>query len=303
MEGRRREDHVDRLIHLELREIGDQVVRAVTEGLAGHLDHGFRGVDAEDAAIGQLLQQLGRNPTRAAARVHHILVALQVQALEHLEAPVVLRIGDAVVGLGVPLPGPGVHRALGAHSEVVTGPESARPAASKSSMASTRSQRQRHVVEPVAEPVLDVLVDLELEDAVLRVDGLVVEVDPRLAGAGDRAAVLLVEDHRQQPVLRAVGIEDVRERGRDHRVEAVVLEAPDGVLAGGSRAEVPARDQDRVRLELDLSRAEPVVEEELAVARALGPLQELLGHDLVGVDVVAVEHRDLALDDLDRIHG
>ena len=95
--------------------------------------------------------------------------------------------------------------------------------------------------------------------------------------AGDRPAVLLVEDHRQQPVLGAVRIEDVRERGRDHGVEAVVLEAPDGVLAGGARAEVPARDQDRVRLELDLARAEPVVEEELAVARALVRFRNCLG--------------------------
>jgi hypothetical protein len=75
------------------------------------------------------------------------------------------------------------------------------------------------------------------------------------------------------------------------------------VLAGGAGAEVPARDQDRVRLQLDLAGAEPVVEEELSVARLLDPLQELLGHDLVGVDVVAVEHRHPTFDHLDRVHG
>jgi hypothetical protein len=114
--------------------------------------------------------------------------------------------------------------------------------------------------------------------------------------------VLLVEHDGQQPVLGAVGIEDVRERGRDDGVVAVILETPDGVLARGARAEIPAGDQDRVGIELDLTGAEPVVEEELAVAGALDPLQELLGHDLVGIDVGTIQHGDAALDDLDRIH-
>src|SRR5215210_8231664 len=57
-----------------------------------------------------------------------------------------------------------------------------------------------------------------------------------------------------------------------------------------------------MRVELDLAGAEPVVEEELAVAGPLDPLQKLLGHDLVGVDVVSIEHRDPALDHVDRVH-
>ena len=64
------------------------------------------------------------------------------------------------------------------------------------------------------------------------------------------------------------------------------------VLARGAAAEVAPGDQDRVRLELDLAVADPVVEEELAEAGALDPLQELLRDDLVGVDVGAVEHAD-----------
>ena len=46
----------------------------------------------------------------------------------------------------------------------------------------------------------------------------------------------------------------------------------------------------------------PVEEEELAEAGPLDPLEELLGHDLVGVDVVAVEHADLAVDSGDVVH-
>ena len=63
-----------------------------------------------------------------------------------------------------------------------------------------------------------------------------------------------------------------------------------------------AGDQDRVRLQLDLAVADPVVEEELAEAGPLDPLEELLGDDLVGVDVGAVQHRHLALDHVDRPH-
>jgi hypothetical protein len=75
------------------------------------------------------------------------------------------------------------------------------------------------------------------------------------------------------------------------------------VLARGAAAEVATGDQDRVRLELDLTVADPVVEEELAEAGSLDPLEELLGDDLVGVDVGAVQHRDLALDHVYRSHA
>src|SRR6185437_14077280 len=46
----------------------------------------------------------------------------------------------------------------------------------------------------------------------------------------------------------------------------------------------------------------PVVEQKLAVAGPLDPLQELLGDDLVGVDVRAVEHRDAPRHPRDGLH-
>ena len=67
------------------------------------------------------------------------------------------------------------------------------------------------------------------------------------------------------------------------------------VLARRAAAEVAPRDEDRVRLELDLAVADPVVEQELAEARPLDSLEELLGDDLVGVDVGAVENAKPAL--------
>ena len=82
-------------------------------------------------------------------------------------------------------------------------------------------------------------------------------------------------------------------------VEAVVLQPPGRVLARRAAAEVAAGEQDprALRRSGRLSSKSgvllaPVEEEELAEAGALDPLQELLRHDLVGVDVGPVEHRD-----------
>jgi hypothetical protein len=41
VEGRRREDRIDRLVEPELREVDDHVVRSVPEGLTGNGDHGL----------------------------------------------------------------------------------------------------------------------------------------------------------------------------------------------------------------------------------------------------------------------
>ena len=49
--------------------------------------------------------------------------------------------------------------------------------------------------------------------------------------------------------------------------------------------------------------AAPVEEEELAVAGALDALEELLGDDLVGVDVGAVERDGGGGEDVDGLHG
>ena len=108
------------------------------------------------------------------------------------------------------------------------------------------------------------------------------------------------EDHA---VLAGVGEEDVGEAGRDDGEEAEVGEGPGGVLAGAAAAEVFSGDEDLRALVMVLVEDEvgvglarvgafldaaPVVEEEVAVAGALDALEELLGDDLVGVDVGAV---------------
>ena len=154
-------------------------------------------------------------------------------------------------------------------------------------------QRQRDVVEAVEQAVLDLGVDLEACAVPARPAHLLRgEVDLRLAGVGDRRDVLGGQLDRQQADLRAVGAEDVGEARRDDRPEAVVLQRPRRVLAARAAAEVAPGDEDRVARQVPVGLLGPVVEQELAEARALDALEELLGDDLVGVDVVAVEDAD-----------
>src|SRR5438034_1089165 len=80
------------------------------------------------------------------------------------------------------------------------------------------------------------------------------------------------------------------------------LDRPDGVLARRTTAEVASGDQHGSRLDRHLARPHPVEEQELAVPRALDPLQELLWDDLIGVNVGTVEHRDVTGYRRDRLH-
>ena len=92
--------------------------------------------------------------------------------------------------------------------------------------------------------------------------------------------LVLAQLDRQHAVLEAVVVEDVGEARRDDGPEAVILDRPDGVLAAGAAAEVPAGQQDRRALgfglvELELRdwafcrrRVAPVEEQELARSRS-----------------------------------
>src|SRR5207244_4525928 len=108
------------------------------------------------------------------------------------------------------------------------------------------------------------------------------------------------QGHRQDAVLEAVVVEDVRVTGRDDDAEAVVDEGPGGVLAARAAAEVGAREQNRratvarlvqhkIGVWLPALKVSPVVKQELPVAVARQQLQKLLGHDLIGIDVDAIE--------------
>ena len=101
---------------------------------------------------------------------------------------------------------------------------------------------------PFEQAVLDLGVDLEARDLpVAEADLLRGEVDlARSPAAATALALVLGQRDRQQADLRAVGGEDVGERRRDDRREAVVLERPRRVLARGAAAEVAPGDEDRV---------------------------------------------------------
>src|SRR5205807_4862880 len=77
---------------------------------------------------------------------------------------------------------------------------------------------------------------------------------------------------------------------------------PRCMLAARPAAEVATGYEDRVARQFPACLLGPVVEQELPEARALDALEELLGDDLVGVDVVAVQHADAAGNRLDRLH-
>jgi hypothetical protein len=150
-------------------------------------------------------------------------------------------------------------------------------------------ERHRDVVESVQQPVADLMIDLEGDVTPVEAHLLLEQVDLTGTCLRERAAVLLVEHDRQEADLRAIGVEDVGEARRHDRLKAVVLQSPRRVLARGAATEVLAGHEDRVRRQLPARLLGPVEEEKLAEARALDALEELLRHDLVGVDVGAVE--------------
>jgi hypothetical protein len=109
-------------------------------------------------------------------------------------------------------------------------------------------------------------------------------------------------------------VKDVGEGRRDDGAEAVVGQGPRRVLAGGSAAEIRAREKDRgvtcrgmIELERRIGRAvgtiAPVEEQRRTEAGALDALQKLLGDDLVGIHVRAIERRDRAGVHDEGFHG
>src|SRR5437870_8498835 len=141
------------------------------------------------------------------------------------------------------------------------------------------------------------------------VHALLFEIDGELilAACGLMAAeqlgdLLRQESHGDEPVLTAVREEDVRERRREDRAEAVLAEGPDSVLARRAAAEVLPREEDarapgvgavelEVRVRATVGPEAPVVEQGGPEPGAFHPLEELLRNDLVGVHVGARQGR------------
>ena len=104
-----RQDGVDRLGQRQrLTEVGDDVLDPIAERrqpVARRLDHRRRGVERDHPPAREAFgQQLG-DPSAPAARVEDPFVAVERQAIEDDPAPARLRVGDPVVGPGVPVAG------------------------------------------------------------------------------------------------------------------------------------------------------------------------------------------------------
>src|SRR5438046_3343174 len=79
------------------------------------------------------------------------------------------------------------------------------------------------------------------------------------------ADLLGQETHRDDPILTAVGVKDVRERRCENRTEAVLAERPHRVLARRAAAEILPREQDA------RAPSDGMVELEVRIRAAVGP--------------------------------
>ena len=113
---------------------------------------------------------------------------------------------------------------------------------------------------------------------------------------------------RHEAVLRAVVAEDVGEAGRDHHVEAVVLDGPDRVLPARPGAEVVPGHQhggadEALVVEHEVAVVAPLGEQALAEAGALHALEPVARDDLVGVDVGAGQRHRRPADGAHGLHA
>jgi hypothetical protein len=133
----------------------------------------------------------------------------------------------------------------------------------------------------------------------------------------ERPHLLFRQGDEQDAVFARVGVKDIGEGWSDHATKAEVGQGPGGVLARRPAAKILARHQDfrvlivgmiqneaGVRLAgiLPFLNAPPIEEQEVAVTGALDALQELLGDDLIGVDVLPVQGRDDSFVFAERLH-
>src|SRR6185437_10447123 len=80
---------------------------------------------------------------------------------------------------------------------------------------------------------------------------------------GETVDDLLVDDDRQDAILKTIGEEDVAKAGADHRADAAFLQCAHRAFAGGAAAEIGPGDED-LRLAIGLA-----VEDEFGVFRSI----------------------------------
>mmetsp|Transcript_1008 Transcript_1008/g.1958 ORF Transcript_1008/g.1958 Transcript_1008/m.1958 type:complete len:225 (+) Transcript_1008:654-1328(+) len=164
-------------------------------------------------------------------------------------------------------------------------------------------------------------IDLETDRAAVRAcDRLAFQVDrhnrvrPALGVIHQHVDLLLRQNDRQDAILEAVVVKNIRERRRDHAADAEVQQRPGRMFTRGSATEVVASHKD---LRVAIGR---LVQDEIGdlvaviviahlvkqvhpKARTLDRLQELLGNDHVGIDVDQGHRRGNAGQFGEFVHG
>ena len=177
-------------------------------------------------------------------------------------------------------------------------------------------QGQADVVQAIEQAVLAESVHFKVVDLAVRTGhGLRRQINAELIALA-RLGLLeqfinfgLGQDDRQHAVLEAVVEEDVGIARRDDRTEAVLFQRPGRVFTTGAATEVLPRQQHagalitrKIQHEILVDRTQrailprltdiqitPLIKQVLAKAGALDRLQELLGDDLIGVDVGTIK--------------
>jgi hypothetical protein len=96
-----------------VHQVGDHERDPVTEGFEPPprlIDHRRRAVERDDPAAGEPSREQLGDPSRTAPGVHDGLVARELEPVYDAGAPSDLRVGDPVVGLGVPVARHGLGR-------------------------------------------------------------------------------------------------------------------------------------------------------------------------------------------------
>lgn len=183
------------------------------------------------------------------------------------------------------------------------------------------SQRQPDVVQSAEEAFAAKFVDGERDlQSVLVGDGAGMQVggQPIAGMLGDAIEQVLdlrfFEPDRQHAVFEAVVVEDIGEAGSDQHAESMVLERPGSMLPARPATEVAPRQKHAraakvrpVQLKLGVVGSifvePPIEEEELPKAGPLNAFEELLGDDLIGIDIGPVHGEDEAGVGGEWVHG
>ncbi len=166
-----------------------------------------------------------------------------------------------------------------------------------------------NIIQPFEQAVAEEIVNLEVSRKFLPVGHLLTfEVNGQLIIFKVSGPIkqlpnfFFPEYNREQAVLDAVVGEDVGKGRCDYRAETEIRQRPHGMLAGRAAAEVLPRHQNASPAITRLVQHEsgvwlsrwlttPVVKQELPESGTLDALQELLGNDLVGINVDAIKRR------------